>query len=192
MDAHRPLAVPLERHPHTARSYRPLAARELVPRPVTAGVPLGQVSARGKISSPLHPDTFKAFEYSRKRQAYGTVAPHSVPPIRHQPPAEAAEWEDEARKTWFKAYSADREHSAHSTLRRSGQMRAFAGSGEHGHTEESSSGWAWQSWRGWTSMHRHGHEQEMRRKWQEEARLRWHAKTPREEWRVGELRDSEA
>lgn len=192
MDVTRPLTEPSMRHPHTARTYRPVPAREVAPRPVTAGVPLGQVSARGKLSSPLHPDTFQAFQYSRKRQAYGTVAPHSVPPIRHQPPAEAAEWEDEARKRWYKAFAAEREQGAHGTLQRSGRPRAFGGSGEHGHTEESPSGWAWQSWRGWTSTQRHGHEQRMRQEWQDEAHQRWHAKTPRAEWKLAELRDSDA
>mmetsp|Transcript_29873 Transcript_29873/g.93370 ORF Transcript_29873/g.93370 Transcript_29873/m.93370 type:complete len:198 (+) Transcript_29873:89-682(+) len=191
LDSCRALYEPAMRLPHTARTFRPLPERELDTRPVTAGVPLGQVSARGVLTSPLHPPTFQAFEYSRKRQAYGSVAPHSVPPVRHQPPMEAAEWEDEARRRWFKSFAAGRERNARSLVRRSGQERAFAGSGEHGHTEESPGGWSWQSWRGWTSTQRHGHEQRMRREWQDEARRRWQAKTPREEWKPSELRDWE-
>jgi len=156
--------------------------------PVKAGVPLGTVTFDGRLTSPLHPATSPLFQYSRKRQAYGTVAPHSVPPIRHQPPKYHQEHVTEARRSWFKAYSKDCEQRALSSARERGLDRTFAGSGEAGHTEQSPTSWTWQSHRGWTNASRHNHENSQKQVWLDEARQRW--RTQKEAtWRSTALQD---
>mmetsp|Transcript_124391 Transcript_124391/g.194883 ORF Transcript_124391/g.194883 Transcript_124391/m.194883 type:complete len:131 (+) Transcript_124391:55-447(+) len=67
-------------------------------RPATAGLPLAVIGKDGLLASPLHPPTHPLFQYSRKRQAYGSVSPRVVPAIRHQPLRDASQYEDECRK----------------------------------------------------------------------------------------------
>mmetsp|Transcript_70907 Transcript_70907/g.154041 ORF Transcript_70907/g.154041 Transcript_70907/m.154041 type:complete len:192 (+) Transcript_70907:33-608(+) len=148
--------------------------------PLTAGLALSSPNSRGLLSSPLHPETHQAFHFTRKRQAYGSVAPHNVPPIRHQPLRSDVEYEDEARKSWFKSYAADSERRAFSMKAAQGTPRSLGASGPIGHAEGTDN-WQWQSWRGWTSTQRHNHEQRMRQVWMDEARERWRQSTPREE-----------
>lgn len=164
-----------------------------VSRPITANVPLSPLTSLdvrgGKLQSPLHPDTHHLFQHSRRRNAYGSVAPHNVPLIRHQPAMYAGQHEEEARRTWFKAYANDTDKRAHSAVVSKGSPRGLGASGPHGHLEENEVGaMKFQSWRGWTSSSRHNHEQRMRQVWMDEARQNWRSQhqspeTSRREWR---------
>eukprot|EP00927_Polykrikos_kofoidii_P063787 TRINITY_DN58683_c0_g1_i1.p1 TRINITY_DN58683_c0_g1~~TRINITY_DN58683_c0_g1_i1.p1 ORF type:complete len:247 (-),score=35.63 TRINITY_DN58683_c0_g1_i1:47-715(-) len=169
-----------------------VAESALTTRPTTAGEKLRAIDRDlGVMVSPLHPPTSPVFEHTRKRQAYGTVAPHSVPPIRHQPPSTNDEWVVECRQRWYKKFAEEREANAY-TQKISGILpvtkRDIGASGEHGHQEEGElNGFHWQSWRGWHKTARHRHEGKMREVWQEEARQRWRSQVPRSEWKNGAM-----
>mmetsp|Transcript_731 Transcript_731/g.1149 ORF Transcript_731/g.1149 Transcript_731/m.1149 type:complete len:205 (-) Transcript_731:13-627(-) len=162
-------------------------------RPATAGLPLAVIGKDGLLASPLHPPTHPLFQYSRKRQAYGSVSPRVVPAIRHQPLRDASQYEDECRKRWYMSFAKDREVRAHSAQSARGCRRAFGASGGCSTTEESpgniSNNWTWQSWRGWTNASRHNHELRMKEAWLNEARARWNQKMPESEWRLSTLRN---
>eukprot|EP00449_Zooxanthella_nutricula_P001904 CAMPEP_0198511418 /NCGR_PEP_ID=MMETSP1462-20131121/14797_1 /TAXON_ID=1333877 /ORGANISM="Brandtodinium nutriculum, Strain RCC3387" /LENGTH=117 /DNA_ID=CAMNT_0044240787 /DNA_START=12 /DNA_END=362 /DNA_ORIENTATION=+ len=98
------------------------------------------------------------------------VAAHDVPPCP-RPRGRANTHEEDARRSWFKAYAAEREGRALEYAKR--RPRSFGASGDFGHAEVSESGWHWQSWRGWTTASRYNHEQRMAEQWVRETTDRW-------------------
>mmetsp|Transcript_37673 Transcript_37673/g.95385 ORF Transcript_37673/g.95385 Transcript_37673/m.95385 type:complete len:213 (-) Transcript_37673:64-702(-) len=153
-------------------------------RPLTAGEPLHRRLRDGRLISPLHPVTANCFEHTRRRQAYGTVAPGGLN-ICHQPARNPEDHEDEVRRRWFKAYNGDCERRAHKeAVINPARPRSLGASGRIGHAETSENGWQWQSWRGWTTTSRHNHEQSMREQWMKEAQERWQAKQGGTSWKL--------
>eukprot|EP00405_Crypthecodinium_cohnii_P047383 CAMPEP_0206583690 /NCGR_PEP_ID=MMETSP0325_2-20121206/35256_1 /ASSEMBLY_ACC=CAM_ASM_000347 /TAXON_ID=2866 /ORGANISM="Crypthecodinium cohnii, Strain Seligo" /LENGTH=194 /DNA_ID=CAMNT_0054090663 /DNA_START=176 /DNA_END=756 /DNA_ORIENTATION=- len=143
--------------------------------PSSIGKGLVKHLADGRMVSPLHPATARCFDHSRKRQAYGTVAPRTGRPIT-QPARNPIDHEDEARRNWFKVYANDSEARAHKDARlHPARPRSLGASGPHCHAQMSETGWHWQSWRGWTTAGRSRHESVMREMWQKEATERWKA-----------------
>mmetsp|Transcript_22452 Transcript_22452/g.40528 ORF Transcript_22452/g.40528 Transcript_22452/m.40528 type:complete len:168 (-) Transcript_22452:192-695(-) len=137
----------------------------------SAGLPLHTIYG-GTLSSPLHPDTNKIFQYSGKRQALGGVLP-LVRPADQPTLRTTKEMQDDARARWFKAYAISRQEEANTLNKQEGRTRTAGSSDLLGHTEESSKGWVWQSWRGWTSTSRMRHERSMQEKWAKETRDSW-------------------
>eukprot|EP00930_Biecheleria_cincta_P054979 TRINITY_DN41352_c0_g1_i1.p1 TRINITY_DN41352_c0_g1~~TRINITY_DN41352_c0_g1_i1.p1 ORF type:complete len:186 (-),score=19.68 TRINITY_DN41352_c0_g1_i1:25-582(-) len=150
-------------------------------RPTTAGLPLSARTAWGTLASPLHPETHGIFEYSAKRQAYGTVSPRFRPPVAHESIIKDGikACQDDARKRWYRSFAENRHRESRSTRAQNGLPRVTGSSELLGHMEESHDGWVWQSWRGWTSTSRNLHEQRMRDVWEQEARERWLVQGPR-------------
>merc|ERR1719424_806240 len=158
-------------------------------RPVSAGLPLSSLGCDGRMSSPLHSPTSPLFQYSRTRQAFGSVSPSAMgPPFRHQPPRDNSEYATEARKSWYNAFSKEREGRAHSANSARGGGRPIGASGGFSSTVQSpgnvTGNWTWQANRGWTSASRHNHEKSMRDVWHEEARQRWRQQMPESEWKI--------
>eukprot|EP00747_Dinoflagellata_sp_TGD_P170057 gnl/TRDRNA2_/TRDRNA2_200641_c0_seq1.p1 gnl/TRDRNA2_/TRDRNA2_200641_c0~~gnl/TRDRNA2_/TRDRNA2_200641_c0_seq1.p1 ORF type:complete len:208 (+),score=15.15 gnl/TRDRNA2_/TRDRNA2_200641_c0_seq1:80-625(+) len=144
------------------------------------------LSPDGKLVSTLHPPTNAVFQYSRKRQAYGTVAPHAVPAVKHVS-GTTEEYAEEARKRWFKAYAEEsqRQNSMSTSSKSKGKpIRPLGSSGENWQTEQTAGNWTWQSWRGWSATCRHNHEQHQKEVWEMEARNRWRSQQPESTWRV--------
>ncbi|CAK0894602.1 unnamed protein product, partial [Prorocentrum cordatum] len=161
----------------------------------SAGRPLSVLSCHGTLVSPLHPETHASFQFSRKRQAYGSAAPdagnphsmYAVSAVRTQPVAGGELGsEREARFTWYAAYAKSCEAKAHEAFRKGGTPRALGASGSFGHSQAHPSddtSFAWQSYRGWTATSRHNHEARMREVWQQEARQQWRAQVSDLKWR---------
>eukprot|EP00929_Paragymnodinium_shiwhaense_P078468 TRINITY_DN40687_c0_g3_i1.p1 TRINITY_DN40687_c0_g3~~TRINITY_DN40687_c0_g3_i1.p1 ORF type:complete len:245 (-),score=33.65 TRINITY_DN40687_c0_g3_i1:200-934(-) len=175
-------------------ALRSRAVDNLTGRPLTAGVPLSTLNvdtfasttdrmAARALLSPLHPATSPVFNYSRKRQAYGTAAP-TASPVRHQPQRSGSEWVEEARTNWYKNFSANCEKEAYKSTIETASPRPIGASGPFCHTEAGDAdGWRWQPWRGWTKASRNLHENRMRQSWQAEARHRWAKQLQESEWR---------
>mmetsp|Transcript_87079 Transcript_87079/g.243709 ORF Transcript_87079/g.243709 Transcript_87079/m.243709 type:complete len:244 (-) Transcript_87079:183-914(-) len=146
--------------------------------PVFAGVPLSARTLDNRLASPLHPPTALVFEQTRKRQAYGSVAPRENP-VKHPSGSDHSVHEEEARRRWWKAYVNDCEKRSHHDARlHPSRPRSLGASGQLGHAESSETGWHWQSYRGWTGASRWRHEDNMREKWEREAQERWRNKAP--------------
>eukprot|EP00933_Yihiella_yeosuensis_P019097 TRINITY_DN15500_c0_g1_i1.p1 TRINITY_DN15500_c0_g1~~TRINITY_DN15500_c0_g1_i1.p1 ORF type:complete len:212 (+),score=42.06 TRINITY_DN15500_c0_g1_i1:54-689(+) len=169
-------------------------------RPFTAGIPLSAISPRGKLVSPLHPETNPAFHYTRKRQEYGIPGTRFAKHIGEQPVKGLGpqQIKDEARKSWFKAYAADCQSGAKTARARTGNSRVMGSNEFFGHNIESDNGWVWQSHRGWTATSRQRHEEQMKQKWLDEARQNWRSqafvrvRTPITDLHRGEVQEDKA
>mmetsp|Transcript_81450 Transcript_81450/g.141426 ORF Transcript_81450/g.141426 Transcript_81450/m.141426 type:complete len:198 (+) Transcript_81450:63-656(+) len=151
---------------------------------------LSTMSADGKMNSTLHPPTSPVFSYSNKRQAYGSVDPASLPPVRHQPARHHFEYEEECRKRWYESYAVNAAYRSASAQRSRGLTSARPDLGAGGglkSTELTPSNWSWQPWRGWTSASRHNHEQRQRQAWLDEARQTWRNGMPDKDWRPSSI-----